>query len=76
MEVDKISEFQVECRSEFNYPGRPESIWLRGNRHYVELVLDSWRTPSGLHYRVVVENDDVFEFFYSEADDLWKIHEQ
>ena len=74
--MDVSSDTIVECRSDYDYPGRPQAIWYQGNKFAVIEVLNAWRTLSGKHFRIVIDDDRVFECVYAEADDVWEIHEQ
>jgi hypothetical protein len=66
----------VECRSDYDFAGHPLAIWWLGDRLIVREVLNSWRTPSGKHYRVVTEEESIFDCCYLEEDDKWEIHKQ
>ena len=74
--MDGSSNTIVECRSDYDYPGRPQAIWYQGKKFSVKEVLNTWRTLLGKHFQIVIEDERVFECVYSEANDIWEIHEQ
>ena len=41
----------------------------------VKEVLANWRTPQGKHYRVITQDEGVFDCWYSEVDDKWNVEE-
>jgi hypothetical protein len=65
----------VECRSEASYTGRPTALHWQGQRLTITEVMASWRVPEGIHFRVRVDDDRVFELSYDEARDAWHIEE-
>ncbi len=64
---------QVECYSGSRYAERPLAFTVSSYRHIVKVVEESWRTPSGLHFRVRTEDDENFELTYWEKSDSWQI---
>jgi hypothetical protein len=65
----------VECRSDGDYAGRPIRIRWQGKFMIVKEVLANWRTPQGKHYRVITQDEGVFDCWYSEVDDKWNVEE-
>jgi len=64
----------VECHSGYVYGERPISLRWEGERLVIEQVEDSWRIPGGRRFRVRVQDGRVFELFYGELYDEWRIH--
>lgn len=64
----------VECHSGHVYGERPIALHWDGGRLLIELVEDSWRIPGGRKFRVRVQDGRVFELFYGELYDEWRIH--
>jgi len=65
----------VECRAEAAYPGRPLAFRFEGMRWEVAEVLNSWRSPQGMGYRVSIQDGRVFELLYNQALDEWVVRE-
>ena len=65
----------VECRSDGDYAGRPLAIHWQGERKIVRQILATWRTPQGKFYRVITLDERLFDCWYSEAEDIWKVEE-
>jgi len=64
----------VECHSGYVYGERPIALLWDGGRLLIEQVEDSWRIPGGRKFRVRVQDGRVFELFYGELYDEWRIH--
>ncbi len=65
----------VECRSEYDYAGRPTAVWWQGVRLEVAAVEAQWRTPDGKGFRVRTTDGQVFEVFYGAMNDEWTIRQ-
>ncbi|MGD2158528.1 MAG: hypothetical protein PVG14_20005 [Anaerolineales bacterium] len=65
----------VECHSGHEYAERPTAIYWRGERLEIEQILSRWRIPGGKRFRVRTKDDQVFELFYGELYDEWRIHQ-
>ncbi len=63
----------VECHSEYTYAERPTALQWEGERLAIEAVEDAWRIPGGRKFRVRVEDGRIFELFYGELFDEWRI---
>jgi hypothetical protein len=63
----------VECYSGSRYAERPVSFGFLGHKHSVKDVIDTWRSPSGLHFHVRTEEDERFELTYDQGTDGWSI---
>ncbi len=66
----------VECRSDYNYPGRPVAFWWDGLRLEVVDILDSRLTPRGKVFLVRAADDWTFELAFDELDDAWHIEKK
>lgn len=64
---------RVECRSDEQYAGTPLALWWAGERLEVRELLREWYSPEGKAFRVLAENDQVFELLYNEHQDDWTI---
>ncbi len=65
----------VECRSGSSYPETPVALTWEGRRREVREILERWRSPQGIHFRVQTEDGQVFELMYEEQADRWQIHQ-
>lgn len=63
----------VECHSGYTYAERPIALRWEGERLIIEEVEDRWRIPGGVRFRVRVEDDRIFELFYGELYDEWRV---
>jgi hypothetical protein len=63
----------VECYSGSRYGERPVSFDFLGRSHSVRDVTKTWRSPAGLHFRVLTEEEERFELTYCEGTDEWSI---
>jgi RNase P/RNase MRP subunit p29 len=64
---------RVECYSGSRFAERPVCFHFLGRRHVVRVVEETWRSPSGLHFRVVTEENRRFELTYDDRADEWNI---
>ncbi|MFN3309008.1 MAG: hypothetical protein ACK44E_07340 [Anaerolineales bacterium] len=65
----------VECHSEYEYAEKPIAFWWQGQRLEIRQILDRWRVPGGKCFRVRTEDDQIFELFYGELFDEWRIYQ-
>ncbi len=63
----------VECHSGYMYAERPVSLMWEGERLEITDIQARWRIPGGIRFRVSVEDGRVFELFYGELYDEWRI---
>ena len=64
----------VECLSSPSYPGEPLALTWEGQRRAVEAILDRWRSPEAIGFRVrATRDDDVFELVYDLAAGAWRL---
>ena len=64
----------VECHSGYTYGERPTALVWQGERFLVVAVEATWRIPAGRCFRVRVLDGRVFELFYGELYDEWRVH--
>lgn len=65
----------VECHSGFEYAERPTALHWQGERLEIAEVEAQWRVPEGRYFRVRIAERRVFELFYDQRNDEWKITE-
>lgn len=65
----------VECHSEYTYAERPIALRWEGRRLGIEAIEARWRLPGGHAFRVRTDDGQVFELFYGELYDEWRIHQ-
>ena len=66
-------ELTVECYSGHTYAQEPRAFVWQGRRHVVQKVERAWRTPEGLHFRVITVDEDSCELAYNEEADTWSL---
>ena len=64
----------VECHSGYTYAERPIALHWQDERLEIVEVQARWRIPGGLRFRVSVADGRVFELFYGELYDEWRIN--
>jgi len=64
----------VECHSGYTYAERPTALRWEGERLPIGAVEQAWRVPGGRRFRVRTEDGRLFELFYGELYDEWRIH--
>ena len=76
---DKVLQYKmsnsVECHSGFAYPEKPVALTWQGQRLEITAIQSQWRTPRGRFFQVETGDGQLFELFYSEADDEWHIQQ-
>jgi len=65
----------VECHSEYTYAERPIAVRWEGHRLAIEAIESQWRVPGGQGFRVRTEDGQIFELFYGELYDEWRVHQ-
>ncbi|MBN2549867.1 MAG: hypothetical protein JXB15_11955 [Anaerolineales bacterium] len=65
---------RVECRSDYDFAGRPTAIYWQERRLEVTACTASWRTPEGKCFRVSVQTGQGFELCYDEITHNWQIN--
>jgi hypothetical protein len=65
----------VQCHSGFTYAERPTKIFWQGEWLGISEIQKRWRIPGGRKFQVLTESQQVFELFYGELYDEWRVHE-
>ena len=68
--MNKQQLLQVKCYSGHTYAQRPESFWL-DKEYKISRIEDEWQEPSKKFFRVLTEDEMLFELCYNEAQDQW-----
>jgi hypothetical protein len=63
----------VECHSGYTYAERPTALHWEDQRLEITDIQARWRIPGGIRFRVLVEDGRIFELFYGELYDEWRI---
>jgi hypothetical protein len=66
----------VECRSDSAYAGRPRAFTWQGERLQVAAILDRWRSPSGVGFRLRADDEQVYDLEYNEELNEWSIQQR
>jgi len=69
-----VSSEIVECHSGYTYGERPIAVHWQGERLIVQAIEARWPIPGGTWFRVPNEDGRVFELFYGELYDEWRVH--
>jgi hypothetical protein len=67
---DKI---EVKCYSGHTYAQRPESFFWQDEEHKVSRIESEWLEPGSRCFRVITEDEKLFELCYNEAQDEWRL---
>jgi len=70
-----VSSDLVECHSGYTYGERPIALRWQGERLLVEEIEARWRIPGGTRFRVRTQDSQVFELFYGQLYDEWRVHQ-
>ncbi len=68
-----MQEVKVECRSEFSYAQKPIRFELEGSWQVIEKVLSQAKSPNGISFTVLTIAGAVFELYYLEDKDIWRV---
>jgi len=63
----------VRCFAGYRENERPLSFLVDDREIEVRTILDSWREPDHLFFRVEAEDGRVYEIRHHEYDDLWQV---
>jgi hypothetical protein len=66
---------QVGCHSEYQYAERPTTFSWGGEWLTVAEVITHWRSPQGMHFRVLTAAHGVFELSYFELEGIWEVQQ-
>jgi len=64
---------RVECRSDYDYIGRPLAFYWQDKRLPVVELLAQKRTPHGYEFRVKTADAGIFELEYDTNTDEWSV---
>jgi hypothetical protein len=65
----------VECHSEFEYAEKPVALTWKNQRLEITEIVERWRIPGAKCFRVRTTDGQIFELFYGELYDEWRIHQ-
>ena len=65
----------VECHSGYEYAERPIALYWEGQRLEIKSIVSQERIPGGKRFRVLTMDEQIFELFYGELYDEWRIHQ-
>ena len=63
----------VLCYSGSRYAERPLFVEWDGALLEVHTILDRWRSPEGLGFRVIANDEQLFELEYDDCTHLWQV---
>jgi len=66
----------VFCRSEIDYPERPTAFEWQGRCLRVDRLLQRWRSPHELGFRVMTDDNQIFEVYYDLQGDSWRVDQR
>lgn len=64
----------VECYSGSQYAERPTALTWEGERLEITAIVKRWRRPEERCFRVRTRDQRLFDLFYNEALDQWRIN--
>lgn len=65
----------VECHSDFEYAEKPVALTWKDQRLEISDIVERWRIPGAICFRVRTTDGQIFELFYGELYDEWRIHQ-
>jgi len=65
----------VECHSNFEYAEKPVALTWKDQRLEISEIIERWRIPGAKCFRVSTTDGQIFELFYGELYDEWRIHQ-
>ena len=65
----------VECHSDFEYAEKPVALTWKDQRLEISEIVERWRIPGAKCFRVRTTDRQIFELFYGELYDEWRIHQ-
>ena len=63
----------VECHSGYQYAQRPAAFFWQGEKKLVEAILDQWLTPAARSFRVITQDQQIFELHFRVDLDAWEV---
>jgi hypothetical protein len=70
MGVDKV---KVKCYSGRTYAERPQAFFWQDSEFNIVRIENEWLEPGNKFFRVVTEDEKVFELCYNVAQDEWRL---
>lgn len=64
----------MHCAGGEGYPQQPRVFELLGVRYSVAQVLQEWRLPDSVGYRVSTAEGAQYELVYRPAREVWEVH--
>jgi hypothetical protein len=65
----------VECHSDYEYAEKPVALTWKDQRLEISEIIERWRIPGAICFRVGTTDGQIFELFYGELYDEWRIHQ-
>lgn len=65
----------VECHSGYEYAERPVALRWNDERLEIETIISQERIPGGKRFVVRTVDEQIFEIFYGQLYDEWRIHQ-
>lgn len=69
-----MSEVRVHCAGGVDYPQQPRVFEWLGTYYSVAQVLQEWRLPDSVGYRVSTADGAQYELVYRPAREVWEVH--
>ena len=63
----------VTCHSGYTYPEYPTSFDWEGRSLKVDRIIAEWQSPGEKHFKVLVDDNQVFDLIYRLNDGNWII---
>jgi hypothetical protein len=64
---------RVECYSGSRYGEHPVAFTCEEKKYSVAAVTRQWRTPEGYCYRVITQEELLFDLMYLENEEVWEV---
>lgn len=64
---------KVKCYSGHTYAERPKSFFWQDHEFNIARIEKEWLEPGNKFFRVVAEDEKVFELCYNVAQDEWRL---
>jgi hypothetical protein len=71
-----VDDIKVKCYSGHTYAQRPVSFTWRNINYPISKIESEWLEPGKKFFRIVTEDEKVFELCYNEAQDKWRLMSQ
>ena len=66
-----LEEVEVKCYSSRTYAERPQSFFWKDKELKITSIENEWLEPGKKFFRVVTEDEKVFQLCYNEPQDKW-----